>query len=211
MFIDCNDPAEWEFLLAKTKISPGVAEEILESLKNLGAIDEGLWSKKVVFCQNLVDGVSDAFKRRLTHLPTLSGVYERINSVNVDMLQTKTGKGKERKLKETKRDKTKSDFILPDWIPSDNWNAFLEMRKKRDKSELSDYAKKLAVNKLQKLKDDGHDPGEVLDQTTFGKWAGLYPIKDGGGNSNGREEQDKPAGKDWASGSRVLAGGNSDL
>ena len=56
--LDINDLATWEFLQAKTKLSDSFCIEILELLVKLGAIDSELWGKKVIWCQNFVDGIS---------------------------------------------------------------------------------------------------------------------------------------------------------
>ena len=68
-------------------------------------------------------------------------------------------------------------FVTPDWIPVEAWNGWLEMRISAKKPPTL-RGMQLAVAKLEKLKRDGHDPGEVLDQSTQGNWIGLFPIKD---------------------------------
>src|ERR1039458_9336237 len=55
-----------------------------------------------------------------------------------------------------------SAFCLPDWIPVEPWNAFLEMRKKQRASP-TPYATEKLVKKLENLRDDGCDLTEVLD------------------------------------------------
>ena len=99
MFIDCDNESDWEFLLAKTHTDEETANEILNVLSKLGAIDPVLWGARVIFCQNFVDGVADAFSRRREQLPTQEGVIAYINSVKPELLQTLTGKGKERERK----------------------------------------------------------------------------------------------------------------
>lgn len=69
-----------------------------------------------------------------------------------------------------------SDFILPDWIPADAWNGFLEMRK-RIKKPLTDRAMTLAVGTLERLRAQGQDPAAVLDQSTLNTWQGLFAVK----------------------------------
>jgi hypothetical protein len=73
-------------------------------------------------------------------------------------------------------------FALPDWIPSEDWDSFIEMRRKIGK-RLTDAGKPLAVKKLAKLRDEGNDPGEVLRQSVLGSWQGLFEVK--GGDRNG--------------------------
>jgi hypothetical protein len=78
-------------------------------------------------------------------------------------------------------------FVLPDWIPIESWKHFLEMRTAMRKKP-TEHAAKLLVAKLDKLRIGGHDPGDVLDQSTANSWAGLFPLK---GNENGNP----PVGK----------------
>lgn len=85
-----------------------------------------------------------------------------------DNLVSQEGKGREGK---------GSAFALPDWVPPDAWNAFVEMRK-RIKSPLTDHAKDLAVSKLAELRKDGHDPRRVIDLSVLNGWKSFYPPKD---------------------------------
>jgi len=62
---------------------------------------------------------------------------------------------------------------LPDWLPAEPWEAWVDMRK-RIRKPLTPRAEKLAVTHLAKLRDLGHDPAVVLDQSTMGNWTGLY-------------------------------------
>jgi hypothetical protein len=74
-----------------------------------------------------------------------------------------------------------SAFCLPDWIPVEPWNAFLEMRKKQRASP-TPYATEKLVKKLENLRDDGCDLTEVLDQSTVNAWKGIFEPKE---NRNG--------------------------
>lgn len=66
--------------------------------------------------------------------------------------------------------------MLPDWIPSDAWAGYQEMRKKI-KKPMTDRAVSLAIGTLEKLRAEGNDPGAVLDQSTLNSWQGLFPIR----------------------------------
>ena len=68
-------------------------------------------------------------------------------------------------------------FVLPNWVPKDQWDAFVLMRN-RIRKPMTDHAKSLAVGELAKLAEDGHPPGDVLNQSTFKSYSGLFPIKD---------------------------------
>lgn len=64
-----NNPAEWEFLTAKTKVSHDIGRQILEQLALLGAIDKELYEEDCIWSQNLVDGLSEVYRRRQVDLP----------------------------------------------------------------------------------------------------------------------------------------------
>ena len=55
------------------------------------------------------------------------------------------------------------------------WSEWIEVRKKIRKP-LTDRGIELAIAKLQKLKVEGNDPTEVLEQSIFNSWQGLFPI-----------------------------------
>lgn len=72
---------------------------------------------------------------------------------------------------------TKQPFELPDWIPRPQWDAWLEARTKARKAP-TEYAKRLAVAKLAELHEQGHNPAQVLAQSAFNGYTGLFPIKE---------------------------------
>ena len=65
---------------------------------------------------------------------------------------------------------------LPDWLPLPEWEGFLAMRKKIKKVP-TDRAIDLLIMKLEKLRADGEDVGQVLDQSTMGNYQGLFPVR----------------------------------
>jgi hypothetical protein len=88
-----------------------------------------------------------------------------------------------------KKQKQGQDFILPDWINPEIWERYKEMRKKK-KAEATDYALRLIVEDLEKLRVGGQDPNLVLKQSIKNNWTAVYEIKqtsgpakhNGGGN-----------------------------
>lgn len=65
---------------------------------------------------------------------------------------------------------------LPSWLPPEPWEAFVRMRRSI-KKPLTVDAKRLAIGKLSKLRDQGHDPTEVLNQSTMNSWQGLFEVR----------------------------------
>ena len=65
---------------------------------------------------------------------------------------------------------------LPEWLPSEEWKAWLEVRKK-NKAPNTPRALHLAIGELTRLKSLGFDPAKVLDQSTLKGWKSLHPVK----------------------------------
>ena len=96
----------------------------------------------------------------------------------------------------------RAKFALPDWVPKDEWDAFVSMRN-RIRKPMTDRAKTLAVGELAKLAEDGHPPGAVLNQSIFKSYSGLFPIKDQ--SNDGRQRQHHPPStRDAVAGAREL-------
>lgn len=96
----------------------------------------------------------------------------------------------EAKASPTARAKKSEPFVLPDWVPAEQWAAFAAMRQTIRKP-MTDYAKKLVVTELRKLADAGYPPGDVLDQSTRNDWQDVYKIKD---RDNGQRQSNHRGG-----------------
>lgn len=66
---------------------------------------------------------------------------------------------------------------LPEWLPSEAWAGYVEMRKKI-KKPMTDRAVTLAINTLDKLRQQGQDIAAVLDQSTLNSWQGLFAVSE---------------------------------
>jgi hypothetical protein len=67
--------------------------------------------------------------------------------------------------------------MIPVWISQESWQAFTEMRRKI-KAPLTDYAGKLIVHELVRLKTSGEDPQACLDQSIRNGWRDVFPLRD---------------------------------
>lgn len=88
-YIDCNESATWEFLAAYCRVSSETLNEILNMCSSLGAIDSDLWSSKVIYSQNFVDGIVEAYRLRKMEIPTKENVSNIINSSERGFLRGK--------------------------------------------------------------------------------------------------------------------------
>jgi uncharacterized protein YdaU (DUF1376 family) len=73
-------------------------------------------------------------------------------------------------------DSAPASFAPPDWLPSEPWAGFVEMRKKI-RAPLTERALTLAIGELERLRRAGEDPAAVLNQSVFRGWKGLFPVK----------------------------------
>lgn len=116
---------------------------------------------------------------------------------NTSVTESVTGsKGEERRreerisssLRSDESNSPKSARSLPDWIPAESWTAFVEMRK-RLRAPITARAASLIVAKLDRLRQHGHDPGAVLDQSVMNGWRGVFELKEAG-NGHGNHKAD---------------------
>lgn len=73
--------------------------------------------------------------------------------------------------------------MIPDWLPIEPWQAYLDMRKAMGKKYIAtDYAQKLLINKLDTWRKEGHDITAIIHQSIENSWQGLFPVKQMGRN-----------------------------
>lgn len=114
MYYDYNNLTNKEFLLAKTHLNEVSVSNILDTLANLEAIDKDLWyQNKIIWSQNLVNNVRDAFKRRIDDMPQRPLLYaetppqeslciQKPSESDVSVNKNGESKVKESKVKESK-------------------------------------------------------------------------------------------------------------
>jgi hypothetical protein len=94
--------------------------------------------------------------------------------LQVAIPETETERETER---ETKTKKSKSITLeLPEWLPENIWNDFVELRK-FIKKPMTDRAKQLMLANLQKIKDNGHDPIVAINKSIANNWSDIYEPK----------------------------------
>jgi hypothetical protein len=67
-------------------------------------------------------------------------------------------------------------MTYPDWLDLEAWQGYEDMRK-AIKKPMTDRARGLALRQLVKFETLGHNHADVLDQSTFNAWQGLFEIK----------------------------------
>lgn len=79
------------------------------------------------------------------------------------------------------------DFVLPEWIPTDVWDAFMEVRKVKKAADTV-RAKNSIVNELGRFAAKGHDPTAILQKSIRNSWKDVFEPKE---NDNGIRIQAK--------------------
>jgi len=69
-FYDASSDTGWHYLVARSKITGDSATEMLSLLAKLGNIDAELWNNhKIIWCQALIDNLSEVYRKRKRDLP----------------------------------------------------------------------------------------------------------------------------------------------
>lgn len=87
-------------------------------------------------------------------------------------------------------------LLIPEWVPKNLWDGFVEMRqaiaKKSKGAPFTDEARRLLLLDLEKLRQAGHDPAAVLEQSIKKGYLGLFKPKE---ESNGENTYGRTTGR----------------
>lgn len=129
-YFDASNPIQFEFLTAETRFMREDTPIILDLLATIGAIDADLWlNHKVIWCQNLVDNIADAYRNRKGLIPHKPSFLQGKLTQNIKIEQTSIGNlvsdthNTQSKLKESKlnksilsNDETSEKSVLEDLV-----------------------------------------------------------------------------------------------
>lgn len=100
-FYDCCKEEFWQYLLSYCGSNVITGTEILGMLAKLGNIDAGLWEKRVIWCQALVDNFTDIYKKRGRAKPS-KPIIANNNGITDNIILLSAPEMPQSKLKETK-------------------------------------------------------------------------------------------------------------
>ena len=73
---------------------------------------------------------------------------------------------------------TADHLPVPAWIDREVWDAFVEMRAaKGRRAPFTATAKKMILNKLARIRAEGHDANECLRESVMQGWSGVFAPK----------------------------------
>ena len=81
-FYEYTNTTDKEFLHARTLVSEETAKEILDLLADLNAIDPELWQENIIWSDNFVDNIEDAYSRRKVNVPQKPTTKEVNDNIN---------------------------------------------------------------------------------------------------------------------------------
>lgn len=68
-YIHFVNGVDWEYLMAKTRLDKEKCSEILDLLAVLGAIDKELWHEQIVWSDNFIENIKEAYRNRKVEIP----------------------------------------------------------------------------------------------------------------------------------------------
>jgi hypothetical protein len=93
--------------------------------------------------------------------------------------EAKTYAETEAEAKETKTKRSRAAagaaFVVPAWVPSEEWDAFVEHRKAIRGVPFTEAAKKGVIRELEKLTGQGHDAASLLQTAVTRGWRTVFP------------------------------------
>ena len=159
--------------------SPKIADRITTELQKVKTLT---YKKSAIsICLILgypIDTVSLGYTDLVTNIDKDIDIELDIDKEDIDRVSI----GYQELAKENTKEST-GVFALPEWIKKELWDSFLEVRKKL-KAPPTDKAIELLVKELEKLRQGGDDPNEVLNQSIMRGWRGVFPLKRIQGNTH---------------------------
>lgn len=63
---------------------------------------------------------------------------------------------------------------IPDWMPMEQWDGFIQMRLKKCKKDTTDRSKRHFIKLLTVWRDMGFNIEKIINNSIEGKWKDLY-------------------------------------
>ncbi len=119
---------------------------------------------------------AEANSQATTHQTTKQSDKQSLTPSSSSSSSPSSSKPKGDKSPSTPGERDAPAVTLPDWLAASDWEAFIKHRK-RLKAPMSDDAQVRAIAQLSRLRDEGHDPSAVIDQSIVSNWKGLFELK----------------------------------
>jgi hypothetical protein len=156
-YIDLTNDEDLIYLSSETNLDEEKCIEILDLLSRLDAIDSELWeTKRIVWSDNFIENIRDAYSKRKTNLPQKPGLSERKRSSRDENEQSKEEENKEEKNKENSGVSSESEKIFDYWQKldgtTDHQTNLYEHKKSIDR-RLDDFTPEQICEAIKRLND----------------------------------------------------------
>lgn len=82
-YIDLRTNPAWKLFYSIFKVEEHVVLNILDTLAELGSIDKKLWEHKIIYSQNFVNGIADAYRNRKSVLLSYEDILRLVGVSDV--------------------------------------------------------------------------------------------------------------------------------
>jgi hypothetical protein len=168
-FIDIRNVECFEYLAARLRFNPERAQVIFSKMADLDAIDKDLYAAGIIWSQNLIERLSEVYKKRNQSLPSKPVINNTVSDTDnsIDSPDNTTNKSKLNKTKE-------NNIKEPTGTPSDLFDCCFTFNDYQNLLEV--YPDKVAflVNAFKKLHSNAPD---IDLEKCGGRLAGMYGKK----------------------------------
>lgn len=184
-FLDLSQKTTQMFLSAKCKISLEKMLLIIDDLAELGKFNIMLWKEsKVIWCQDFIEGIQDAYKKRSNDCITFDGLLILLDSLGVRKLSKDNINSPvkpQRKEEYNKEDKSKLNNDL-DFIKDlgfrDLFLRWVNYKKERKEKYKSIDSLKTSFKKLEKYSSGELSIAtEIIENSIANNYAGFFELK----------------------------------
>ncbi len=78
---DCSKIADWEYLIAYTRVDDETAIAIMDKLSEMNKIDSELWEGKIVWCESLMDNLKCVYTKRKANAPNKPSAVKSVKKI----------------------------------------------------------------------------------------------------------------------------------
>lgn len=191
-YLDLSKKTTIMFLSARCKISLETLNEIISDLVDLEKFNRELWEEnKIIWCQDFIDSIQDAYSKRKNKCITLSGLLHLLDSLGVRKLNKSKSTGTENtqsKVEYSKEKEKKENKIL---LEKETKEEKFNFKKKLidfglEKKIVEDFLKNRKIKRLantetacerilKKLESMPEDKNKIMAFAVEKGWGGFEP------------------------------------
>jgi len=166
-------------------LDDGATAAIIQAMQCRGLVENGsvsAWEKRQPKRERVDENSTDrsrAFREKQRRATPDSSDKAPCNA-----MQRQETPREEKRREEKKEEKAQAP--LPDWLPIEAWNGYVEMRK-RIRKQMTPRAQKLVLDSLGDMMGRGVNICAALDNSTRNNWTDVYEPKPGANGHVGKQ------------------------